>query len=200
MSILRQLLLAIRLRERTRQERHFPGTWLPLGGWAEMASRPYIYSGQGFSQQRDKNRFVLPAPFRSTLKDSSGKAVVCLAKHDRWDCIVGFGLSRLDEFNQQIEQEQAIALQRGEPFDADKRAMDLFGFHEVPFDGSGRFVLPDPIVTTANIGDQLYFHGAGRFFTAWNPESLAKMGEGWESAKAICASLAAKEGGRGKGK
>lgn len=158
-----------------------------------MASRPYIYSGQGFSLQRDKNRFVLPAPFRSTLKQSSDGPVVCLAKHDRWDCIVGFGLSRLDEFNAQIEQEQAIALQRGEPFDTDKRAMDLFGFHEVPFDGSGRFVLPDPIATTAGIGDQLYFHGAGKFFTAWNPEALARMGEGWESAQAICASLAAKE-------
>ena len=47
-----------------------------------MASMPYIYSGQGFSLQRDKNRFVLPAAFRSTLKESSGGPVVCLGKSE----------------------------------------------------------------------------------------------------------------------
>lgn len=165
-----------------------------------MASRPYIYSGQGFSLQRDKNRFVLPAPFRSTLKESSGRMAVCLAKHDRWDCMVGFGLSRVDEFADLIAREQQIALQAGEKFDADKRAMDLYGFHEVPFDGSGRFILPDPLVTSASVDDQLYFHGAGSFFTAWNPEALAKMGQGWESAQAICTSLAGKELTKAKSK
>ncbi len=114
--------------------------------------------------------------------------------------MVGFGLSRVDEFDEMIKREQQIALQAGEKFDADKRAMDLYGFHEVPFDGSGRFILPDPLVTTARIDDQIYFHGAGTFFTAWNPEKLAAMGEGWESAQAICTSLASKELTKAKGK
>lgn len=165
-----------------------------------MASRPYIYSGQGFSLQRDKNRFVLPAPFRSTLKESSGRTVVCLAKHDRWDCMVGFGLSRVDEFADILATERQDAIQAGEKYDADKRAMDLYGFLEVPFDGSGRFIVPDPIVTSAGIGDQLYFHGAGSFFTAWNPDALAKMGDDWKSAQAICASLAGKELAKAKAK
>jgi len=165
-----------------------------------MAARPYIYSGQGFSLQRDKNRFVLPAQFRGTLKESSGRAVLCLAKHDRWKCLTGFGLSRVEEFGEQIEREQQLAAQAGREFDRDKRGMDLYGFHEVPFDGSGRFVLPDALVTTANVGSELYFHGAGNFFTAWNPDELAKMGEGWESAQAMCASLAKKEQAKARGK
>lgn len=165
-----------------------------------MASRPYIYSGQGFSLQRDKNRFVLPAPFRSTLKESSGRAIVCLAKHDQWDCMIGYGLSRVDEFPAMIEREQQIALQAGEKFNADMRSMDLYTFHEVPFDGSGRFILPDPLVTSAGIADQLYFHGAGFFFTAWNPEALAKMGDELKSAQAICASLKSKELAKAKSK
>jgi len=158
-----------------------------------MASRPYIYSGQGFSLQRDKNRFVLPAQFRGTLKESSGRPVLCLAKHDRWKCLMGFGLSRVDEFAALIDREQDMAVKSGKDYDADKRSMDLYGFHEVPFDGSGRFVLPEALVTTANVDNQLYFHGAGAFFTAWNPSELSKMGEGWESAQAMCASLASKE-------
>ncbi len=166
-----------------------------------MASRPYIYSGQGFSLQRDKNRFVLPNAFRNTLKESSGgKAVVCLAKHDRWKCLTGFGLSRVDEFSALIEKEQAIALQSGKDYDADKRAMDLYGFHEVPFDGSGRFVLPEALVITGNVGNQLYFHGAGTFFTVWNPDELMAMDAGFESAQAICKSLAAGELAKAKKK
>lgn len=158
-----------------------------------MASRPYIYGGQGFSLQRDKNRFVLPAPYRSTLKESSGRPVVALAKHSRWRCLTGFGLSAVDNFQAQIDREEAAAIQKGEPFDRDKRAMDLYGFHEVPFDGSGRYVLPDALATIANIDDQIYFHGAGEFFTLWSPSELAKMDESWESAQTMCASLSARE-------
>lgn len=159
-----------------------------------MASRPYIYSGQGFSLQRDKNRFVLPNQFRSTLKESSGgKAIVCLAKHDRWKCLTGFGLSRVDEFADLIEREEERAIRAGKEFDAEKRAFDLHKFYEVPFDGSGRFVLPDDLVTLGRVEGQLYFQGAGQFFTAWAPDQLEAMGDGWEDAQLSCRNLAAKD-------
>jgi MraZ protein len=161
---------------------------------------PYIYSGQGFSLQRDKNRFVLPAAFRSTLKESSGGPVVCLGKSDELKCIIGFGVSRKAEMIEQYDIEERMALERGVPFNSVQRGMALFGFHEVPFDDSGRFILPDPVATSASIGDELYFHGAGRFFTAWNPAELAKMDAGWEGAQAICESLAAKERAKAKRK
>lgn len=156
-------------------------------------SQPYIYRGQGFSLQRDKNRFVLPTQFRSTVKDSSGGLVLCLAKHERWMCLTGFGLSRVDEFEAQIAREEQLAMQAGKEFDRDLRSMQLYGFFEVPFDGSGRFVLPDHVATIANIDKQLYFQGAGAFFTVWSPDELAKMGTGWEGAQAACANLAARE-------
>jgi len=154
-----------------------------------VASRPYIYSGQGFSLQRDKGRFVLPAPFRSTLKASSDGMTVCLGKDEKLYCIVGFGLSRKDEMITRFDAEEAAALEKGLPFDPVQRGMSLFSVVDVPFDGSGRFVLPESVAKPAKIADQLYFQGAGRFFTAWNPDILADMGDGWEGAKAICESL-----------
>lgn len=162
------------------------------------AAQPYSYSGQGFSLQRDKNRFVLPPQFRKTVLESSAtKSVLCLAKHERWTCLTGFGLSRVDDFAALIDREEALAVQGGKDFDRDLRAMQLYGFFEVPFDGSGRFVLPDHLASLANIDRQIYFQGAGGFFTAWSPDELAKMGAGWESAQAACASLAAKEKAKG---
>lgn len=158
-----------------------------------MATRPFIYSGKGFSLQRGKGRFVLPTQFRSTVRASSGAPIVCLAKHDRWECLTGFGLSRVEEFDQLIRDEQALAVQKGEPYDPEKRAHELYGFFEVPFDDSGRFVMPEDLASLANIVDQLYFSGAGRFFTAWNPAELDKMDKSWAPAQTSCRSLAARE-------
>ena len=158
------------------------------------AVQPYSYSGQGFSLLRDKNRFVLPPQFRKVVKESSdGKTVLCLAKHDRWNCLTGFGLSRIDDFAAQIDREEALAVQAGKEFDRDLRSMQLYGFQEVPFDGSGRFVMPEHLAALAKIGDQIYFQGAGAFFTLWAPDELAGMGAGWESAQAACISMAERE-------
>jgi MraZ protein len=156
-------------------------------------SQPYIYRGQDFSLQRDKKRFVLPTQFRNTVRDSSNGTTLCVAKHDRWTCLIGFGLSRVDEFPALLEREQQVASQANREFDRDLRSMQLYGFFEIPFDGSGRFVLPDHVATIANIDKQLYFQGAGEFFTLWSPDELAKMGPGLEAAQAACANLSAKE-------
>lgn len=162
-------------------------------GGIVMAGRPYIYNGQGFSLLRDKNRFVLPNAFRPTVRESSGKDLLCLTTHDRWPCLVGFGLSRIDEFADELKEEQELAIRAGKEFDADKRASDIYASYEVPFDGSGRFVLPEDLTALAGVTDQLYFRGNGRFFTVWSPESLYEMDDSWKAAQTACKSLAAKD-------
>ncbi|HSG34713.1 MAG TPA: division/cell wall cluster transcriptional repressor MraZ, partial [Sphingomonadaceae bacterium] len=102
-----------------------------------------IYSGQGFSLRGEKNRFVLPPAFRKPVAESSDARILCLAKHERWNCLTGFGLSRGAELEAQIEREEENAIRRGEAFDSDLRRIQLFGFAELPFDASGRFIMPD---------------------------------------------------------
>ncbi|MBW8784056.1 MAG: division/cell wall cluster transcriptional repressor MraZ [Novosphingobium sp.] len=142
-------------------------------------------------RSRFKGRFVLPPQFRKCVRESSGGTrVLCLAKHDRWTCLTGFGLSRRGEFAAQLDREEAIATQAGREFDRDLRAMQLYGFTEVPFDDSGRFIMPDHLLELGGIDGSLFFQGAGTFFTLWNPGQLGKMGAGWEGAQAACANLA----------
>ena len=156
-----------------------------------MAHVTFTYSGQGFSLQGDKSRFVLPPQFRKTVRESSDGKVLCLAKHERWQCLTGFGLSRRDDFAAQLDREEELAIRVEKDFDRDLRSMQLYGFSEVPFDDSGRFVIPDHLARLAGLGDQLYFQGAGAFIMIWSPENLAAMGEGWEGAKSACADLVA---------
>lgn len=156
------------------------------------------YSGQAYSPAGDKGRFVLPPLFRKAVRDSSDGKVLCLAKHDRWDCLVGFGLSRKLELEAQLDREEEMSIRLNREFDRDLRAFQLFSFTEVPFDDSGRFVMPEHLRSLGDIGDGLYFQGAGRFFTMWNPDRLQAMGAEWDAAKAACASMIDEDGGRRK--
>lgn len=151
------------------------------------------YSGQAYSPAGDKGRFVLPPAFRKAVKDSSGGSrTLCLAAHDRFDCLIGFGLSRTEKLNEQLEREEERAIRLGlADFDRDVRAQQLFGFEQLPFDDSGRFVMPEHLKDLGKIGDGLYFQGAGDFFFVWNPVQLAEMGNEWKGAQASCTKLVA---------
>ena len=141
------------------------------------------FSGQAFSPAGDKGRFVLPPLFRNAVKDASDGRVLCLDKHPKFACLVGFGLSRMDELEAQLDREEDRS---GPEFDRDTRAAQLFGFARVPFDDSGRFVLPDHLRMLGGIDDALFFQGGGRSFTIWNPAELMKMSDDWAAAKAAC--------------
>lgn len=155
------------------------------------AVKPIAYSGQGFSLLGEKGRFVLPPDFRKAVRDSGhGERVLCIAKHPRWKCLTGFGLSRVDEFEGELDREERNALDRGQEFDRDLRAQQLYGFARVPFDDSGRFVLPERFFKLGGLGDAAFFQGGGKQFTIWSPDELAKLGGGWEDAQEACLDLA----------
>jgi len=156
-----------------------------------VAEGPNGYSGQGFSLKGEKNRLALPAAFRKAVTDSSaGERVLCLAKHDRWKCLTGFGLSRTASFETALDREEERATRLGRDFDRDLRSMQLWGFERIPFDASGRFILPDHLADVGKLRDEVFFHGAGEFFTLWGPDELYAMGEGWEGPQAACRKLA----------
>lgn len=153
-------------------------------------AQAFSFHGVGFSLQGDKNRFVLPAAFRKQTKDASdGSRILCVAKHDRWPCLTGFGTSRLDAFIAQVEREEAAALARGAPYDPEQRLATLSTFENLPFDDSGRFVLPDYLARQAGLAGEAYFNGNGPFFTIWNPDALMAMGPEWAPMQAACAAL-----------
>jgi len=158
------------------------------------------YNGQAYSPAGDKGRFVLPPQFRSAVKESSRGRMLCLVKHQKLNCLVGFGQSRHAEMEAQLDREEEMSLRLSREFDRDTRASQLFGYITIPFDDSGRFVMPDHIRALANIDDGLFFNGAGRFFTVWNPAELAKMDDEWIGAKAACDSLVTEAKAKARGK
>ena len=158
-----------------------------VAGVRGVAGAQSQFWGQGFSPRGDKNRFVLPADFRPKVKAASdGERTLCIDKHHNHPCLVGFGTSYAETFEEQIDKEERNAIQRGEEFDRDVREAQLCGFATVSFDDSGRFVLPEHLGEQASIKEALYFHGGLRKFTIWSPEVLFSMVPDWDSAKSSC--------------
>ncbi len=153
--------------------------------------RPVIYSGNHFSLVGEKGRFVLPPKFRNLVIQSSGdRPQLYLGKHEKWDCLVGFGESRLYEIYADLELQQKLARERGELFDYDTKAQMAVGTCEpVTIDGSGRFVVPSALVKPGCVGEEMHFLGHIKFFTLWNPAELSKMGDDFATAKSMCATL-----------
>ena len=160
-----------------------------------MAKGVSGYSGQGLSPRGEKGRYVLPPAFRNAIGDPR---TLCLFKRDRWNCLTGFGLARTDSFEGQLDREEESALRLSKEFDRELRSTQLWTFSEVPFDASGRFVLPEYLAELCDIDDAICFLGGGPFFTLWAPKQLYRMGQGWEGQQAACRKLEADAKGKRK--
>lgn len=159
------------------------------------------FNGQAYTPAGDKGRFSLPPKFRRAVMESSGSRILCIDKHDSWPCLVGFGRSRTVRLREQLQREFDSAERRGnDDFNYEERKQQLFGYEEVPFDDSGRFIMPSFLADLGQIDDGLFFRGSDDFFFIWNPERLYEMGPAWEKAKAACRSMVQDAGSRGKRK
>ena len=167
-------------------------------GWGKVAAPVPGFSGHGFSLKGEKGRFVLPPDFRKPFAESARGRTLCLAKHDKWPCLTGFLYERTDNFEAQLDREEERAIRFGDAeWDREVRMAQLWGFKQLPFDASGRFVMPELLIELGGIEDAAFFQGAGQFFTLWAPDALHQMGAAWEASQAACRALEAEAGSKG---
>ncbi len=136
-------------------------------------SGAFAYSGSAISAIDDKGRLSVPAFLRKNLIESSDGRTLCLGTHEKWDCLVGFGLSRKADMLTEIEKQWEAAIARGESFDKDAAGARKFSsLQDLSFDASGRFILPPQLREIGNLESNVLFHGIGTTFCLWNPQTL----------------------------
>jgi len=145
------------------------------------------YRGLDVALRGEKNRFVLPATFRKPVMASSGpERILCLSPHHKYNCLTASGLARADNLDELIAKEVQRQTDLRQDFDIDAFVHNISMITEVPFDPSGRFVLPEFLAGPCGITDELLFHAANDHFTVWAPEVFYAMeGTSFEGAKAI---------------
>lgn len=162
-----------------------------IGDGTQILASEHIYSAFGLTAiDSEKGRLAIPADIRSVVDQSSGGRYLCLAKHDEYPCLIGYGRSHRHELMQEIEREQDRMTALQQPFDRNRAIREKFSVvQEVIFDASGRFVLPPIIKKMGQLQDKAFFHGFGPKFCIWNPDLLLKQDDSFATEKFVVSEL-----------
>ncbi len=132
-----------------------------------------LFRGHALQAIDGKGRVAIPAPLRAVIERNSGERILLLGKHAADPCLTGAdtGFSQVDYAR--LQRDEARALDAGRPVDRDNIARVAFGGgEELPFDSSGRFILPPFYRHKARLTDLAFFVGAGERFEIWSPQLL----------------------------
>lgn len=134
-----------------------------------------MFRGHALQGIDGKGRVAIPAALRAVIERNAGDRVLLLGMHAGDPCLTGAdtGLSQIDY--ERLQRDEARALDAGRAVDRDNLARMAFGGgEELPFDASGRFILPPFYRDAAQLGDLAFFIGTGERFEIWNPRLLVE--------------------------
>lgn len=153
------------VRQAVRRWRRF--AQLILGG---IVSELIVYGGSGLSNVDGKGRTTIPSEIRKSVETSSAGNMVCVARHPKHKCLVGFGRMERTKLRSDIERQWDSAISRGDEFDRELAGITSSSIFETVFEPSGRFVLHPMLKHFGGIDGQLFMFGATTHFMLWNPE------------------------------
>lgn len=114
-----------------------------------------------------KGRISIPAQFRSVLAGQQSEGIVAYASPIN-PSIEACGMQRIMKFNQRVEQ--------FEPYSSERDAFSAMLFGEsvqLSFDTEGRVMLPESLIATAGLAEQVTIVGKGETFEMWEPGAFA---------------------------
>lgn len=136
-----------------------------------------LYQGDGLGLVDDKGRVAIPAALRATLAANAPRAdgkdggTIVIGVHEDGDCLVAYDPGYLAILGERLSEQQ-----RDNPLPGGRRNHNFkreaaIG-EAVPFDGSGRFIMPAFPRFEANIGTNAFFYGTFDVIEIWDPKTL----------------------------
>ena len=136
------------------------------------------YVGKGIGLVDDKGRVAIPNSLRTALAqnaprpDGKDGGSVYIGVHPDLPCLIGFDRGYLDHLKEGLEKRRSEAGARTGSADYYAPRMRGTSAELVPFDGSGRFILPMAERELAEIAEVAFFLGDLESFMIWDPRSL----------------------------
>lgn len=138
-----------------------------------------IFQGYALQQVDQKGRVAIPAVLRDTLIANTpgaegGKevATLFLSTHESDRCLVGFDASFAQLRHERLIAREERALNETGAVDHNIMRSGLGATEPLPFDSSGRFILPAFPKNYAKIDRFAFFYGVGGTFEIWDPATL----------------------------
>ena len=148
----------------------------------------HFFQGSALNAVDAKGRVSVPAFLRSVLERRGDARTIVLAKHDQFDCLSAYDPAYAALKHAKIERlHEKEETAEGSELDYMRRTMMAFGAsEEIPYDKSGRIILPPMMKMKGKFDDLALFLGAGETFQIWNPQIFLADERIPEDLKDIC--------------
>ena len=135
------------------------------------------YQGNGLALVDDKGRVAIPNSLRATLAANAPRAdgkdggAIIVSVHETLPCLVAYDPAYLPILKEELRRRTELS--RGSDGKVDQNIMRAGAVGEsVPFDGSGRFIMPGFPRFHAHIGEHAFFLGQFDTIEVWDPRTL----------------------------
>lgn len=160
-----------------------------------------LYQGYGLQGVDEKGRLAIPSSLRAIVeannpRDDEGKTLrkLILSTHPRENCLIGYDLRYTTHLAERLSARELA--QPGTDGDVDYNIKRAGGgaAESLPFDASGRFILPPFPRFEAKIGAHAFFWGVLDFFEIWDPKTLIACESATEVQKSAARFFMAEKG------
>src|SRR5438045_9217949 len=144
--------------------------------WGVRVALEHLFQGSALNAVDAKGRVSIPAFLRGVIERRGDARTIVLAKHEAFPCLSAYDpayaalkhakLERLLE-KEETGPDAAIEYQQ-------RNLMAFAATEEVPYDSSGRILMPPMLRRKGQIGELALFLGTGRTFHIWSPGLLPK--------------------------
>ena len=131
----------------------------------------HLFQGSALNAVDAKGRVSVPAFLRQVIERRGDARNIVLAKHDSFKALSAYDPAyaalKHAKLERLLEKEETSAQAE---LEYQQRNLMAFGAtEEVPYDSSGRIVMPPMMRRKGGIEDVALFLGAGETFQIWNP-------------------------------
>jgi MraZ protein len=146
-----------------------------------------FFQGSALNAVDAKGRLSVPAFVRAVIERRSDARAIVVGAHEVSPCLTAYGRTHARNLWTDLERRRLSEEDRGGTLDDHyARARRMFGMTEdVPYDTSGRIVLPPMMRRKGGIEELALFVGVGGIVEIWNPR--VALAEGDRDLKEIAA-------------
>ena len=135
------------------------------------------YQGDGIGLVDDKGRVAIPSALRTTLSANAPKAngkdggTIIIGAHQKNRCLVAYDPGYVDILAERLDRRDSENTSENGEYDYNIKRAAASG-EAVPFDGSGRFIMPAFPRFYAGIKGHAFFYGVLDYIEIWDPATL----------------------------
>ena len=147
-------------------------------GADQQVELEHLFNGSALNAVDAKGRLSVPAFIRGVIERRTDAKAVVLGAHECDPCLTAYdrGYGRI--LHAENERRRLLEEGQGDPAQHFARARRTFGITEdVPYDTSGRIILPPMMRRKGRIEELALFVGVGGTFEIWNPHLALQSGD-----------------------